>query len=259
MKLNKIKKGIPIGVITGVLILSGCQSTEAVRKNVLMTEQTSFQNTLNSQSITKERAKEIAIKLFENYFDEEVDVKNLFEKVELLKIGDEYNFKNKNHWSISWSTFDRSRLKNVKNMTKDEVKKLNEDWHNNKTYHVKMEEKNGEIIEIGIIDEKARNQNMAIEELKAKEIETEDAKNIALDYIKKNKLVDNIEGLEFLGDIRISPDLCTIAYKYGENKVIEVFVESLSRKVTGFGYVDEQQAKDAIEINKDYKTKGILG
>ncbi len=111
----------------------------------------------------------------------------MFEYTKLFKIGDQNNFQGKDHWVISWSTFDISRLGNAEGMTDYEIKQLNGDWHNATSYNAIIEEKTGEIIEIGKIDG-GRNGNLTIEELRGKEIETEDAKNIALDYIKKKRL-----------------------------------------------------------------------
>lgn len=258
MGFMKGKKAIPLMLITAILITVGSQSIEAIQGNRFTAKENINRTISTSQNITKEQAKEKTIELFEKYFDEKIDTKNLFENTKLFKVEDECNFEGKDHWLISWSTFDLSRLGNTEGMTDDEIKQLNEDLHNATSYDALIEEKTGEIIEIGKIDGK-RDGNLTIEELKEKEIETEDAKNIALNYIKKNKLVDNIEGLEFLGEIRITPELCCIAYRYDKNKVIEVHVESLSRKVSGFRYEDEQEARDSIEINKNYKTDGGIG
>lgn len=258
MGFMKGKKAIPLMLITAILITVGSQSIEAIQGNRFTAKENINRTISTSQNITKEQAKEKTIELFEKYFDEKIDTKNLFENTKLFKVEDECNFEGKDHWLISWSTFDLSRLGNTEGMTDDEIKQLNEDLHNAISYDALIEEKTGEIIEIGKIDGK-RDGNLTMEELKEKEIETEDAKSIALNYIKKNKLVDNIEGLEFLGEIRIDPELCFIAYKYDKNKVIEVQVESLSRKVSGFRYADEQETRDSIEINKNYKTDGGIG
>ncbi|MEJ8553543.1 hypothetical protein, partial [Tepidibacter sp. Z1-5] len=133
-----------------------------------------------------------------------------------------------------------------------ELDKYNEDIHKGIGYCIGIDEKSGQIMGISIID---ANRTCT----KEQEIKTEDAKKIVLDYIKKNKLVDNAEKLEFLGDVRMDPSLCTIAYKYGENKVVTVSVESASKKVSGFSYTDEESTKKAIENTKDYKEKGLLG
>ncbi len=258
MGFMKGKKGVSLALITGILISLSWQNIEAVQKNMLISEQNIIKTIPVSQNITKEQAKEKTIKLFEKYFDEKIDTKNLFENTKLFKAEDESNFEGKDHWVISWSTFDLSRLGNTEGMTDDEIKQLNEDWHNATSYNAIIEEKTGEIIEIGKTD-RERAGNLTIEELREKEIETEDAKNIALDYIKKNKIVGNIEDLEFLGEIRITPEFCAIAYRYDKDRVVEIYVDSLSKKISGFRYEDEQEAKDSIEINKNYKTDGGVG
>lgn len=143
-------------------------------------------------------------------------------------------------------------------MTENEIEQLNKDHQNTTAYYAKLEEKKGEIIEIAIINGD-RDGNLTSEELKEKEMRREDAKNISLDFIKENKLVDNIEALEYLGEIRVDSELCYIAYKYDEDKVITLFVELLSKRVIGFKYGNEQEAIDAIEINKNYKTEDAVG
>ncbi|MEJ8553803.1 hypothetical protein [Tepidibacter sp. Z1-5] len=249
MKLMKMKKGLPIALLAGIIMLVGCESNESVKKNQLNTEQSTIQN-VQVQNLKKQQAKEIAIKSFEKYFNINIDEKNLFEEIELLKEGDKYNFKGKDQWSVTWTTFDNN--KDIEDMTDAELDKYNEDIRNGIGYSASIDEKNGEIIGIAIID---RNRTCT----KEQEIKTEDAKDIVLDYIKKNKLVENEEKLEFLGDIRMDPSLCTIAYKYGENKAISVSVESVSKKVSGFNYDDEEGVKKAIENTKDYKEKGTIG
>lgn len=258
MGFTKNKKGVLVILITGILISLGYQNIEAVQDNRFIAEQNITKTIPTSQGLTKRQAKEKTVNLFEKYLNEEIDTKNLFETTELLKVQDEYNFEGKDHWVISWSTFDYSRLGNMAGMTDKQIKQLNEEFHNATSYNALIEEQTGKVIEIGKIDGN-RDGGLTIEELKKKEIETEEAKNITLDYIKKNKLVNNVENLEFLGEIRINPEVCSIAYKYGEDKVVIVMVESLSKKVLGFSYRDEKEAKDAIEINKNYKTDGVIG
>ena len=143
-------------------------------------------------------------------------------------------------------------------MTDEEIDQLNDERIHATSYNALLEERTGQIIEIGKTDGQ-RDGNLTTEELREKEIETEKAKNIALDYIKKNKLVSNIEDLEFLGEIRVTPEFCTIAYKYGQDKAVNVYVDSTSKKVSGFRYEDEQKVKDGIEINKNYKIDGGIG
>ncbi|MEJ8552780.1 hypothetical protein [Tepidibacter sp. Z1-5] len=244
MKFMKMKKGLPIALIAGMLLTGGVQSFAAMN-NVSQTQAVQ----VNAQ-VNKEQAKEMAIKAFEKYLNTNIDEKKLFEETKLLKVGDKYNFEGKDHWNITWTTYDNN--KDIESMTDAELDKYNEDIHKGIGYCIGIDEKSGQIMGISIID---GNRTCT----KEQEIKTEDAKKIVLDYIKKNKLVDNVEKLEFLGDVRMDPSLCTIAYKYGENKVVTVSVESVSKKVAGFSYTDEESTKKAIENTKDYKEKGLVG
>lgn len=258
MAFNKGKKLVPLILIIGILISVGFQNIEAVQGSKLISQEDINKTISVSKNITKEQAKETTIKLFEKYFDEKIDTKNLFEATRLFKVEDEYNFGEKDYWQISWGTFDYNLLGNMEGMTDDEIKQLNYDRHHATSYAALLEEKTGKIIEIGKIDG-GRDGNFTIEELREKEIKTEDARNIALDYIRENKIVNDVGNLQYLGEIRATPEFCAIAYKYGEDKAVEVYVDSLSKKVSGFRYEDEQRAKDGIEINKDYKTDGGIG
>lgn len=259
MSFTKARKAVPLMLIAGILISVGSQNTEVVATQVnRFIERQDSKTMFASQDLTKEQAKEETIKLFEKYFDEKIDTENLFENTRLFKRADEYNFEEKDYWQISWSTFDYNRLGNMQGMTNKEIDQLNEDRIHATSYDALLEEKTGQIIEIGKIDGQ-RDGNFTIKQLREKEIKTEEAKNIALNYIKKNKLVNNIEDLEFLGEIRLTPEFCAIAYKYGGDKVVNVYVDSLSKKVSGFRYENEPKVKEGIENNKNYKTDGVVG
>lgn len=258
MRFMKYKKTVPLMLISGLLIAGGSQSIDAIQGHRFIAKESTNKTISISQKLTKEQAKEKTIKLFENYFDEKIDTENLFETTKLLKETDKYNFEGKDYWLISWSTFDYDQPINTQVRTDEEIDKLNNDQFHATSYNALLEEKTGQIIEIGKV-EGHRDGNLTIKQLREKEIETEEAKNIALDYIKENKLVDNIKDLEFLGEIRLTPEYCSIAYKYGKDKAVQVYVDSLSKKVSGFRYEDKEKVKKSIEINKNYKTDGAIG
>ena len=258
MGFVKGKKVVPLMVITGLLIAGGSQSIDAIQGHRFMVKESTNKTMSISQKLTEEQAKEKTIKLFEKYFDEKIDTENLFEDTRLFKKLDKHNFEGKDYWQISWSTFDYNKPRDTKGMTDEEINQLNKDSIHATSYAALLEESTGEIIEIGKIDGH-RDGGFTIDELRKKEIGTEEAKNIALDYIEKNRPVKNIKDLEFLGEIRITPELCAIAYKYDDDKVIQIHVDSLSKKVSGFRYEDEEKVKKGIEINKNYKTDGGIG
>lgn len=251
MNFVEMKKRLPIALIAGMLITGGGQCLAAQASNGIQTNHVyQTQNVQDYKQLKEEKAKEIAIKAFEKYFNKKIDAKNLIEKAKLAKADDEINVTNKDCWQVNWSTFDYSKFLTAK--TTEDFKKLNEEEKKSITYYANIEAKTGEILEIGIID---RSRPC----IKAKEIKTEDAAKITLEYIKNNKLADNTEELKLLGDIRIDADLCSIAYKYGENKVVEVFVESVSKNVVGFKYTDEKSANRGIQQTEDYKRTGVRG
>ena len=72
--------------------------------------------------------------------------------------------------------------------------------------------------------------------------------------------MDNIEGLEFLGDMRTDSDLegGSIVYKYGDDKVINVFLESPSKEISSFSYVNEDWVKQAIEKKEAREEKDVI-
>lgn len=247
MKNIRIRKIIPLVLITGVLTLSGCESKESIQKNTLITEEDTIKNE-TSESITEEQAKKIAKKSFKKYFNEEVDIENLFEHIELVKERDMNNDIVRESWEVEWSTFDRNRLKNIGKMTEYEIKQLDKDREGYKSYYVAIEKKNGNIINIST-PEAAINQGRSLDEMKDIKIEINDLKRIASEYIKKNKLLDNLENLEFVGDVSTEPYGSLLSYRTGEDKGISVSVEYISKKVVAFVYHDEQWLKDVMGIN----------
>ena len=241
-----MKKGISIILMASVLLTGSVQSFATTNDKVEKVQQ----KAIKVEKIKEAEAKDLVLKGFEKYLGTKIESKNLIEKVEFLTAKDVLNQHKTDCWHVSWSTFDTNKLKSGK--TKEEIKKLNKEWHESVTYYAVIDAKSYKILEIAIIDGTRTC-------LKEQEIATEEAKKIALEYIKNIKVFKDVENLEFLGDIRIGPDLCTIAYKFGDDKVIQVFVESKSKKAVGFQYTDEEATNGGLESTVGYKTEGILG
>lgn len=251
MRNIKINKIIPLVFIIGVLTLSGCENKEVIQKDVLMTEEGTIKNE-SSEYMSEEQAKEIAKNSFKKYFNVEVDTENLFEHIELLKKGDENNNIAGENWEIAWSTFDRDRLKDTSKLTEDEKNKLYTDYEISKSYYIEIEGKSGNIKNIHI--DEPKEEDTSLEEAEDIKFNDDYIKNIALDYIKKNKLVENVEDLKFFSDVSTDPNGSIPTFIYGENLAIIIWIEYTSKKarVVGFTYQDEQFVKELREDSKDF-------
>lgn len=170
-----------------------------MKKNELITEQNTIQNVQVAQNVTKEQVKEIAIKAFEKYFNQKVDVKNLFEEAELQKFEATDNYPEASEWYISWSTFDISKLKDIgeklekaanssdKDKIGEEFNKLNDEYSRSLTYYATIDGKSGNILDIGI-----KNDNISAEELKEKTIALNELEKFAAQKIDITNLNEEI-------------------------------------------------------------------
>ncbi|WP_304944559.1 hypothetical protein [Vallitalea guaymasensis] len=206
--------------------------------------------------IDEQKAKEIAISYFQKYFDIKIIADDYFQYNRYINIDNKHNKTGKEYWEIVFSTFDRSKLRDIK--TQEEADKINEERKKSVTYYAKIDIHDEEILEIGIIDND-NNKGLTIEELRDIEISTEDAKKITLEFIKAKELIKEIEELEFLGEIRIAPDSCYIAYKYKKDRAIIIRVDSLSQEISCFRFTTKEQAEKAIEVNKNNDEDGGIG
>jgi len=206
--------------------------------------------------IDEQKAKEIAISYFQKYFDIKIIADDYFQYNRYINIDNKHNKTGKEYWEIVFSTFDRSKLRDIK--TQEEADKINEERKKSVTYYAKIDIHDEEILEIGIIDND-NNKGLTIEELRDIEISTEDAKKITLEFIKAKELIKEIEELEFLGEIRIAPDSCYIAYEYKKDRAIIIRVNSLSQEVSCFRFTTKEQAEKAIEVNKNNDKDGGIG
>jgi hypothetical protein len=215
----KIKKGLSLILISGILMITGCQSKSTMNKSEISTNKNTNQNVEANQSINKEQAKEIAIKAFEKYFNKKINVKNLFEEVELEKNEAKDNQPKISNWHVCWSTFNITKLKDLDEQMKiwekanndDEKKigkkidKLNNEYKKALTYWAIIDEKSGKILNIGMRDGR-RNSKLSNEELEKTETKLKE-KTIALNELEKfeGKKIDitklneeiNVKGNEF--------------------------------------------------------------
>ncbi len=246
IKLIKLYMSIVLFLAIGILLIN--HNATIAKNNSIASEAREY--------IDEQKAKEIAISYFQKYFDIKIIADDYFQYNRYINIDNKHNKTGKEYWEIVFSTFDRSKLRDIK--TQEEADKINEERKKSVTYYAKIDIHDEEILEIGIIDND-NNKGLTIEELRDIEISTEDAKKITLEFIKAKELIKEIEELEFLGEIRIAPDSCYIAYEYKKDRAIIIRVNSLSQEVSCFRFTTKEQAEKAIEVNKNNDKDGGIG
>lgn len=247
IKLKKLYMSIVLFLAIGILLIN--HNATIAKNNPIASES-------KIEYINEEKAKEIAISYFQKYFDIKIKADDYFQYNRHINIDNKHNKTGKEYWEIVFSTFDRSKLRDIK--TQEEADKINEERKKSVTYYAKIEIHDEQILEIGIIDNNNA-KGLTIEELREIEISTEDAKKITLEFIKTKELIKEIEELEFLGEIRIAPDSCYIAYKYKKDRAIIIRVDSLSQEISCFRFTTKEQAEKAIEVNKNNDEDGGIG
>ncbi|SKC65570.1 hypothetical protein [Maledivibacter halophilus] len=186
MNLTKIKKGVTLLLVGGMLVTIGCQSEAAMKKDELALNKNAIQNTQVVEKLSKEKLKEMVLKEFKEHFDVEVDTESLFEYIEIS---------DKGYWQVSWSTFNEKKLDeankklfdmkgNYKEITKEEKEKLLEEikelrtgYNKAITYYARGNG-NGNIMKIGIKN-RAKDEDIYGKEVKEIEVKKEE-KEIAL-------------------------------------------------------------------------------
>lgn len=197
-------------------------SENTIAKNELMTEKVAVQ--VSDKKDKEDELKEIVLNAFEEYYNEKIDLNNVEEDVHLVEEDVEWNRRGKDYFTIGWNKGEKG-------------------WYCNIA-------KDGEIFEIGM--------HTGTDWKTVDLIDLEEAKKIALDFVKEKNIVDDVEGLEFLGEATIGPDTCGVVYKYGEDKGLLVSVDSGTKKVRGITYMTASRAKKCVE-NTDYRESGTLG
>ncbi|MCM1988706.1 hypothetical protein [Oceanirhabdus seepicola] len=222
----KSKKLVALALLAVISVGAGKAYAEisknTISKNKLMTEKVSIQVSDNKDK--EDKLKEIVLKALEKYFNEKIDVNGSEEIVQLIKADVEWNSHGKDYYTIGWENGEKG-------------------WYCNIA-------EDGEIFELGM--------DTGTDWKKVDLIDLEEAKKIAFDFVKEKKLIDNINELEFLGEATIGPDTCGVVYKYGEDKGILISVDSGTKKVRGFTYKSESDARKCVE-NTDYRDSGTLG
>lgn len=225
MRSKRIMALVLIGTVSFGGVKAFAQMSEnTVTKNTVMTEKVVIQ--ASKKENNEDILKEVVLNAFEKYFNEKIDVKNLKENIQVIKADVEWNLRRKDYSEISWR-------------------------NSSKSYYA-LVENDGQIIDMGIIFNTQKGSQ------KVTLIELEEAKKIAVDFIKQKKLVEDVETLGFLGEATISPETCGIVYKYGKGKGILVSVDSSTKKVKQFSYMTESVAQKCVE-NTGYRENGILG
>lgn len=237
IKLKKLNIIIVLFLATSIFLIN--HNATIAKNNIIISEP-------ERVSIDEERAMEIAIDYFEKYFDIEIKANDYFQYNKVIKKDYKYNFTGKEYWSIRLSTFDESKL-HLHGKTQEEIDKVYEERNKAIYYCACIDVNYGDVLALGIYDYN-EGQGLSIEELRKKEIKTEDAKKIAREFIIENKLIDDIKELEFIGEVRIEPSSC-----------YEIRVVSLSREIAFFSYTTKDYAEKAIKINKNNDKDGGIG
>lgn len=222
------RKKILIMIITGLLLFTGCQTNSKIEKDQLKTEEVKVQETeveetkkAIDEEVTEEEAKEIALNALENYFKEEIDSKNLEERIELIPDQTALN----PYWMISWRPLDA----NKENMIVE--------------YMANIDSKNGKILNISAVN---IDTNKEIQKF-----DLQEAKNIAFDFIRENKL-HNIDDIEFIkntsgGEMYPQEDegsyYLDFRYVKDKNKQIFICISKVEKKVFSYG-VSKELIKD---------------
>lgn len=125
-------------------------------------------------------------------------------------------------------------------------------WEKGNTAYYALVENDGTIFDMGIVDiTPGSYKNVTL-------IDLEDAKKIATNFIKENKLTEDVSKLEYLGEATIGPRISGIIYKLPNGKAITISVDSTTKKATAITYQTVENAKKSIEYSQ-YRQNGQLG
>lgn len=207
MNFRKVKKCGFIFLTLILLVLAGCQSEAAVKKNVLFTEENEIKN-VHTDDSNEEKIKELVLKTFEEEFHVKVDTENLFEYIDLSDQG---------NWYVSWSTYDEKKfqeanekLLDMKDSSKEEKEKLTEEieelrkeYNKSISYWARVDAKSGEIKDI-VISNRTKDDGLSEEERKEAEISIKE-KAIAIKALeefsgKKLDISNLIEEISLKGE-----------------------------------------------------------
>ncbi|WFD09856.1 hypothetical protein [Tepidibacter hydrothermalis] len=153
-------------------------------------------------NINRETAKKIALESIEKYFDKKLDPQDLIDDIQLME-------KDRTWWRVCFKD-----KKGLEQNGKSELP------------YVYIEAKTGELIGAGDgpIDR--------YEEKDREEINIEKAKQLALNYIDRKKLVNDIKKLKFSKKNKLTyPNHCEMDFKYDKSKTVRVTLDTKAKRI----------------------------
>ncbi|MCY6356169.1 hypothetical protein [Clostridium sp. ZS2-4] len=200
----KSKKIVSL-VLLAILAIGGTKAFAQISQNTLSKNQLIIENVavqLNEKSA--KTSEEKAVNAFKKYLDVKVESKDL--KAETIEQGGEKYFLVRN-----------------KNFNEDKIR-----------YTALIDAKTDKVLELECYDKTAKGKN--------KEFNIEEAKGKALDFIKKNSLLD-VNKVQFdeasSKEVSKGADAYFMYFKYDNNKQLLVSIDKASDKVQSFIFLDE--------------------